>query len=222
MRANALAIMAKVPIPGQVKTRLTPFLSPEEAAELYRSLFFDQIESLLSFGRADLFIAFAPEGAAVLFQEPVPSDFVCFLQSGGDLGDRMYNALIHLSTQGYRNIVLIGSDAPALPSRFLDEAFGILEQGTHDLVLGPSRDGGYYLIGMSRPVPEIFQGIPWSSDRVLETTTQKLVPLGLRAHLLSPWFDVDTVGDLQYLQSVADQLEGGAGQRTLRFLKNRS
>lgn len=124
-----------------------------------------------------------------------------------------------LFIKGYRNIVLIGSDLPGLPSRFLEEAFHVLEQRGQDLVLGPSRDGGYYLVGLSRSMPEIFNEIPWGGENVLMATTQKLTRLGLKAFFLPPWFDIDTPEDLQYLESVADQIALYSHQKIHGFLK---
>lgn len=220
MHANALVVMAKAPLPGAVKTRLVPPLSPEEAADLYRALLLDLLESLGSFRGADLFIAFTPAEAAPLFNDMAPLGFVSFPQRGEDLGKKMSHIFEELFTKGYRNIVIIGSDMPIFPSRFLQDAFMALEGSERDLVLGPSRDGGYYLIGMKRHIPEILKGIPWSSDNVLSVTTRKLADLGLHPHFLPSWFDVDTLEDLRYLESVADQLT--SQHNTLRFLKIRS
>ena len=218
--ANALVIMAKAPLPGAVKTRLVPPLSPEEAADLYRALLLDLLESLGSFRGADLFIAFTPAEAAPLFNDMAPLGFVSFPQRGEDLGEKMSHIFEELFTKSYRNIVIIGSDMPIFPSRFLQDAFMALEGSERDLVLGPSRDGGYYLIGMKRHIPEILKGIPWSSDNVLSVTTRKLADLGLHPRFLPSWFDVDTLEDLRYLESVADQLT--SQHNTLRFLKIRS
>lgn len=216
--ANALVIMAKAPLPGTVKTRLVPPLSHEEAAELYRCLLLDILDGLRFFAGVDLFVAFTPAVSAPVFQELVPPGFVCFPQRDGDLGHRMHSVFVDLSDRGYKSIVLIGSDLPVFPIRFLQEAFAMLERSRRDLVLGPSRDGGYYLIGMNQPVVEIFKGIPWGSEMVLSVTTEKLSSLGLDSHLLPLWFDIDSPEDLRYLESVSDRFSSYSQWRTFRFL----
>ena len=218
MHANALVIMAKAPLPGEVKTRLVPPLSPEEAAELSRCLLLDLVEGLKSFQRADLFIAFTPVEHAAFFSETARGHFVCIPQRGRDLGERMKHIFEDLFSKGYRNIVVIGSDVPVFPPRFLQDAFAALENSDCRFTLGPSRDGGYYLIGMNRYVPDVFQGIPWSSSRVLSATVQQLSALGLAPYFIPTWCDVDTVEDLRYLKSLADQLPDCSGQVTRGFL----
>jgi rSAM/selenodomain-associated transferase 1 len=219
--ANALVVMAKAPLPGTVKTRLVPPLSHEEAAELYQALLLDLLESLGSFKLADPFVAFTPAETASLFNEITPPGFVCFPQRGEDLGARMNNVFLDLFTQGYENLVIIGSDLPALPSCFLEEAFVMLGRSEKEVVLGPSRDGGYYLIGMGRSIPEIFKGIPWGEENVLATTLQKISSLGLKAYLLPTWFDIDTPEDLRHLDSVSNRVSACSQSKTLAFLKCR-
>jgi rSAM/selenodomain-associated transferase 1 len=221
MHANALVVMAKTPLPGMVKTRLVPPLSLEEAAELYRCLLLDVLDGLKFFARADLFVAFTPAISAPVFRELVSPSFICFPQRGEDLGERMNNVFVDLRTKGYKHIAIIGGDLVPLPSRFLEEAFVRLERSDTDVVLGPSRDGGYYLIGMNRPIPEIFEGIAWSSGSVLSSTIQKLSKLGLKPPLLPLWFDIDTPEDLRYLESVSNRFSTCSQQRTFRFLKSR-
>ena len=216
--ANALVIMAKAPLPGDVKTRLVPPLSPEEAAELSRCLLLDLIEELKSFRSGDLFIAFTPVEHAAFFSGIADGRFVCIPQRGHDLGERMKHIFEDLFSKGYKNIVVIGSDLPVFPSRFLQDAFMALDGSGYSVTFGPSRDGGYYLIGMNRYVPEIFQGIPWSSNSVLSTTVHKLSALELAPYFVPAWFDIDTIEDLGYLESTADQFPDRSGQLTLGFL----
>src|SRR5262245_33905978 len=111
-RANALAVMAKAPVPGAVKTRLVPLPTPEQAAELYRALLLDQLEHLTALEGADLYVAFTPNEAKTLVEALVPPGYQCFAQRGGDLGERMHEALSELSRRGHRNLILIGSDLP--------------------------------------------------------------------------------------------------------------
>ena len=199
--ANALVVMAKAPLVGEVKTRLAPPLSLKEAAELYRCLLLDLLENVRSFEGADLYVAFSPAAAAALFHEITPRDFVCFPQRRDDLGERMASIFEDLFEKSYERAVVIGSDLPVFPSSFLRDAFRALA-GSSDVVLGPSRDGGYYLIGLSRLVPEIFTGMPWGTARVLQATRDRLSRVGVEPSLLPGWFDVDTVEDLKFLKQM--------------------
>lgn len=218
-RANALAVMAKAPIPGSVKTRMMPPLTHEQAAELCRALLLDQLEHLSGLGGVDLYVAFTPPEAVTLIESIVPPRFQCFPQSGADLGARMNAVFDELLRRGHRNLVLIGSDLPAVPVTILNDAFQALEAERQRVVLGPSRDGGYFLIGMNRPTPEIFSGMSWSHDRVFSQTTEKLASLGIDCETLEGWFDLDTVEDIDLLRSYPDPAVHAAMKRTVRFLQ---
>jgi hypothetical protein len=199
--ANALVILTKAPQPGQSKTRLVPPLSYTEAADLARALLIDQVENLARFDGARLFIAFTPEEAAGFFEGFILHGFACFAQRGQSLGERMRHAFAHLFASTFKNIILIGSDLPALPLRFFHQAYACLEESAADVVLGPSADGGYYLVGMNRMIPTIFEDIGWSGNDVLVQTIHKLEDRGLKHELLPEWYDIDTAKDLKRLQS---------------------
>ena len=218
-RANALAVMAKAPIAGEVKTRLVPPLTQEQAADLYRALLLDQLEHLSGLTVAELYLVFAPNSAAPLMWQLAPPNFYCFAQRSGDLGERMNAAFIDLWQLGHRSVVVIGSDLPALPLDFFGTAFGLLATSAHQVVLGPSRDGGYYLVGMNQPTPEMFQNMTWSHNQVLAQTMERLARLGIAAELLPTWFDLDTVEDLAYLQSLSEPATRNAVRRTLSYLQ---
>jgi len=212
---NALAVMAKAPVAGEVKTRLAPPLSPEEAAELYRCLLLDLLDHVATFEGADLYIAHDPPAGVSWFQEIAPPGFSCLPQRGGDLGERMRSVFEDLFARGYERVVMIGSDLPVFPPTILSDAFRALAESAR-VVLGPSRDGGYYLLGLGRFVPDIFSDIAWGSDRVLDATRQKLARIGIEPVLLPVWFDVDRVEDLPALAAgVADRLQ----RRTAALLK---
>ena len=217
--ANALAVMAKAPIAGEVKTRLVPPFTQEQAADLYRALLLDQLEHLSRLTVADLYLVYAPGSAAPLMKQLAPPNFRCLAQHGGDLGERMNAASIDLWRRGHRNVVLVGSDLPALPLSYLETAFGLLATSTHQVVLGPSRDGGYYLVGMNQPTPEIFQDMTWSHDQVLAQTTDKLGKLGIQPALLPEWFDIDSVEDLKQLKALSEPTARGAVKRTLSYIE---
>ena len=168
---TALIVVAKKPVPGLTKTRLCPPFTPESAAELYHCLMLDTLALVGRFRDADPVIAFAPPGARGYFREQAPNGFRLIPQEGDDLGQRLANALGHHLDMGYRRVVIMNSDGPTLPLACLEEAFSGLEGA--DITLGPSFDGGYYLIGMKQLHAELFQGIAWSTEQVFPQTLAK-------------------------------------------------
>jgi rSAM/selenodomain-associated transferase 1 len=219
-RADALAIMAKAPIAGAVKTRLAPPLTQEQAAELSRALLVDQLNHLSGLNSAELYLAFAPEDARAMMTELVPPRFRLFAQRGDDLGARMNGVFDWLRAKGHRNMVLIGGDLAPVPLRNLAETFTALEVAGERVVLGPSRDGGYYLVGMNRLTPQIFDGMTWSHDRVLAQTTAKLSASRIEFQLLPTWFDIDTIEDLRELKSHIGPECRAAMKQTLDLLRH--
>ncbi len=217
--ANALAIMAKAPLPGTVKTRLVPPLTAEQAAELYRALLLDQLAHLRQVCGAMRYVFYTPADAGAILRDLGGADYSYRAQCNADLGRRMQQVFADLRRGGHSHIVLIGSDLPALPLAILDEAFALLACAEPRVVLGPSRDGGYYLVGMNRPTPEIFANMTWSHDRVLADTIARLDGLGIAYSLLPAWFDLDTAEDLQILRSLQDSESCAALERTLACLE---
>jgi len=211
--------MAKAPVAWQVKTRLLSSFTAEEAAELSRSLLMDQLNHLKALDTADFYLAFAPDDVQLLMEKLAPPCFHLFPQQGDDLGARMAAVFERLFQMGHKNIVLIGGDLPPVPLGFFDQAYALLGAPNKRVVLGPSRDGGYYLVGSNRPTPEIFQGMSWSHSEVLTETRNKLASLKVDYHLLSPWFDIDTVDDLRHLESVSDNALKQAMPNTLLLLQ---
>ena len=201
--STALVIFAKAPIPGQVKTRLCPPLTPDEAASLHGSFVIDMLERTkvavaklkLPFDR---YLACAPSSALVFFQIMEERQGVKLIdQIGDDLGARMSQAFAAMFARGYQRVLIVGTDVPSLPLDHYKQTLTLLE--SHDLVLGPALDGGYYLIGLKRAAPDLFVGMPWSTERVLEMTREKATTLGLKTALIAPWRDVDTIEDVQAL-----------------------
>ena len=216
--ANALAVMAKAPLAGQVKTRLLSSFTAEEAAELSRSLLVDQLNHVQELDQTDFYLVFAPDDARLLMEKLSPSCFRLFPQQGHDLGGRMAAVFERLFQLGHKNIALIGGDLPPVPLGFFDQAYAFLMSLKKRVVLGPSRDGGYYLVGCNQPTPEIFQGMTWSHSEVLKETQNKLASLKVDYHLLPSWFDIDTVDDLRYLESVSDHALKKTMRNTLSLL----
>ncbi|HEX4989263.1 MAG TPA: TIGR04282 family arsenosugar biosynthesis glycosyltransferase [Candidatus Binatia bacterium] len=219
IRANALAVMAKAPVAGQVKTRLLPSFTAEEAAELSRSLLVDQLSNLRALDTADFYLAFAPDDAQLVMEKLAPPCFHLFPQQGDDLGARMASVFERLFRMGHKNIALIGGDLPPVPLGFFDQTYAFLESLKKRVVLGPSRDGGYYLVGCNQLTPEIFQAMRWSHSEVLTETQNKLASLKVDYHLLPLWFDIDTADDLRHLESVSDNALKKAMPNTLLVLR---
>jgi rSAM/selenodomain-associated transferase 1 len=219
IRDNALAVMAKAPLAGQVKTRLLPLFTIEEAAELSRSLLVDQLNHLQELDAADFYLAFAPDDAQSLIAQITPPCFHLFPQQGDDLGARMGAVFDRLFQIGHKSIVLIGGDLPPVPRCFFTEAYAFLESPKKRVVLGPSRDGGYYLVGCNQPAPQIFEDMSWSHGAVLAQTLDRLAALRIDFHLLPSWFDIDTPDDLRYLCSMLDPTLEKAMPNTLPLLQ---
>ena len=207
---SAIVIFAKAPIPGEVKTRLCPPLTRDEAATQHGSFVLDTLErtkAAVTTYRlpAARIVACAPSSAHVFFKIMEARQGVRLLnQDGADLGERMHGTFATLFGQGHKRVVMVGTDVPSLPLTHYRQAFELLDR--HDLVLGPARDGGYYLIGLTRPAPDLFRNIPWSTDQVIAMTRDRADRAGLRTGLLRLWRDVDTLEDLLALiqDSAAD------------------
>jgi uncharacterized protein len=192
-----LIIFAKEPRPGQVKTRLSPPLSTEAAAQLYHCFILDILDEMARVPEVRLAVAFSPPTAQVFFARLTPPGTTLFPQEGADLGERMACAFARNFAAGFGPILLRGSDVPDLPAAVVSEAAAVLTAGQAQVVLGPATDGGYHLVGLTEPQPALFQGPAWSSSTVLMDTLRLARQLGLRVHLLPPWPDIDTGDDLR-------------------------
>jgi rSAM/selenodomain-associated transferase 1 len=195
---RALIIVAKEPVPGQTKTRLCPPFSLESAAEFYRCLLLDSLALMAQLESADHTIAYAPSHARDYFARLAPNGFSLIAQVGTNLGERLANALGRHFDLGYQRVVIMNSDGPTLPLAHLEEAFSGLDRA--DVTLGPGHDGGYYLIGMKQLHPELFEGVDWSTERVISQTLATCRRLGLTVHQLPEWYDVDRADDLERLR----------------------
>ncbi|RJQ74320.1 MAG: glycosyltransferase [Desulfobacteraceae bacterium] len=226
---SIVVIVAKAPVAACVKTRLCPHLSAAEAAELYTLFVQDMVEEMSRLTRSGpsapactVALAYTPDGAEPVFRAILPEGVPLFPQRGADLGERLAGIFGKLHAQGYHRVHIINSDSPDMPSTLVARSIELLNRPNIDLVLGPCRDGGYYLVGLKRPMPRLFSQIPWSTDRVLEMTLQCARELGLRFALLEPWYDIDRFEDLLFFlernRDRADDLPR-AGWRTLNHLK---
>lgn len=220
MRPVALAVMAKVPVPGQVKTRLCPPLAPADAAALARCFLLDRIEQLGALEAGEPMVAFAPREREPELRAVVPAGVRLVPQAGADLGARLDRLLTDLLAEGYVGAIAVDADSPTLPTAFLRQACAALLDGATDGVVGPTEDGGYYLIGLRKPAPDLFRAMPWSTPAVFPETQARARRLGLTLTVLPTWFDVDRGEDLARLRAVA-VVAGPAPfrpRRTLAFL----
>jgi hypothetical protein len=179
-----------------VKTRLAAVLGDEMAVGLYKRFLLDML-STLNKGTFLFYLCVYPVDALEDIKTWLGQEYLYMLQQGGHLGERMKNAFTEALAMKFKRVVLIGSDIPSLPLEFIEEAFISLEK--RDVVIGPSVDGGYYLIGFrdDKFSPRAFKGIPWSTERVFGETMKVLEQEGLTVHLLKTLRDIDTVQDLR-------------------------
>jgi rSAM/selenodomain-associated transferase 2/rSAM/selenodomain-associated transferase 1 len=203
---EALVVMVRAPSDTRGKSRLTRGFSGNHV-ELRRAILLDTLDAVRSVSGADLFTAFEPADAAQELQTLMGGAARMFPQQGDSLGDRMRNAFAALFEHGYSSVVMIGSDLPTLPACHVEQAFDRLRNRREALVIGPATDGSYYLIGLRRMRPELFEGIPWSTPDALTATTSVAGTLGLAVSLLPMWYDVDDVDDLRRV--MADESRAG-------------
>lgn len=186
LKKRILGVFAKQPLPGMVKTRLCPPLTPEQAADLYRVSLQETVTRMRALPNCELVICYS--GDENWFAATFPG-ITLMPQRGSDLGARMAQCLSDRLAAGYDATVLIGSDAPDLPLARIEQAFKALEDAA--LVYGPALDGGYYLVGEAVHHAQLYQDIAWSTGRVLEQTLAKAAQLGVCPVLLEPWDDLD-------------------------------
>lgn len=203
---QTLIVFAKEPIPGKVKTRLKPLLSGRQCSALYTALLRDTLSAARSAGVGQNILCYESCGRSPVFLRRNRDGFVLRKQSGKDLGDRLRNAFDSVLEEEGDSAVIIGSDTPHLPSDYIKRAFRLLR--SYDCVIGPSRDGGYYLIGLKNTYFELFEEIPWSTPGVLAVTMQRARSLGLKISLLPRLEDIDDPDSLHRVMRVLARLKG--------------
>ena len=186
LHTNALLVVAKRPAPGRTKTRLTPPLSPVQAAALYECFLRDTLDLVRRLSGVAPAIAYLPAEERAYFEALAP-DFELVLQEGADLGERLDSALTRLLMVGYQHVAIMNSDGPTLPLACLTGAFDALAGGA-DVVLGPCDDGGYYLIGLKQPAPRLLREVRMSTPDVLADTLVIAAEEGLTVELLPTWY----------------------------------
>jgi uncharacterized protein len=229
---SALALMTKAPRAGEVKTRLVPPLTTEEAAQLNRC-FLQDTGAAISVCCGGLTMpnparsivcgiaVYTPVGAESDYIDILPTDFSLLPQRGKDFGERLYFAAEDLFKSGFKAVCLIDSDSPTIPAENFARAIELLWLPGNRIVLGSCDDGGYYLIGLKRLHRKVFERIDWSTKRVFEQTRQRAIQIGVEVHELPRGFDVDNRATLHRL---CDELLGENGRdniapRTKEFLR---
>ena len=197
----ALAVMTKVPRAGYVKTRLVPPLTPEEAAELNVCFLRDTAEAIQQacVSNAAGVAVYTPVGFEAAYDNILPSEFQLLPQRGDGFGERLAFAAEDLFRCGFGSVCLIDSDSPTVRSDVYVQAIALLAQPNDSVVLGPSDDGGYYLIGLKKFHRSLFERIDWSTERVLKQTRNRAEELSLEISLLPNGYDVDDRASLNRL-----------------------
>lgn len=226
----AVALICKTPRAGQSKTRLSPPLRPEECAGISACFIADlsaTIAAVAAGGRACGYAVYTPAGTESELAALLPDRFGLILQGDGDLGARLDKGIADLIAAGHAGAILVNSDSPTLPRAILEAAVEAVRAGD-SLVISPALDGGYTLIGLSRPHPHLFADIPWSTGVVYALTLQRAREIGLKVVTLDGWYDVDDAASYALLERELDgvrpafakgPLEGAP--RTRAFVRRR-
>jgi rSAM/selenodomain-associated transferase 1 len=205
---------------------MIPWLDADEALRLHLALVEDSLGLLRAGARETMaapFLAFSEPWEPKRQAGPgslagAAAGIARLPQSGRDLGERLFDTFRRLTTRGHARVVVIGSDSPTLPPAILRSAFAALRQDA-DVVLGPAEDGGYYLVGAARLVPEMFERIPWGTDRVLAATLAALDRSGARTVLMPRWYDVDHPQDLDRVRADLSAAGGVIPRKTAAFVR---
>ena len=229
---SALALMTKAPRAGQVKTRLVPPLTNEEAAQLNRCFLRDTGAAISAYCSSLIapspsrpsargVAVYTPVGSESDYTDILPTDFILLPQRGKNFGERLYFAAEDLFKCGFDTVCLIDSDSPTVPAGNFAQAIELLSLPGDRIVLGPCEDGGYYLIGLKGLHRELFERIDWSTEQVFQQTSQRATQIGVRVHELPRGFDVD---DRAALHRLCDELLGRNARdriapRTTEFLR---
>lgn len=218
-RQRCLTVFVKYPEKGRVKTRLSPALDEDTVVSLCRAFIQDLLEGLAQ-GDYSFRIACHPEERIGDLRREFGSGFSCIAQAGAELGERMLNAFERCFADGFTSVAVMGSDVPGLPKRTIEEAFRALED--NGAVIGPTFDGGYYLIGFRREsfVPAAFRGMEWGGGSVFAETAQTLERAGVRFHVLARWRDIDWPEDIAALMDDCGKPVFSAS-RTMSCLRSR-
>ncbi len=197
-----IAVMAKASAPGRTKTRLVPPLTFDEAAALNTAFLKDIADNLLHAARHAAiagYVAYAPPGSEGFFQRVLPPAIGLIDASMANFGDCLFRTIEEILARGHGSAVVLNSDSPTLPTAFLVETAEMLARPGERAVLGPSSDGGYYLLGLKTAHRRLFDDIAWSTERVAGETLERAREIGLDVLMLPVWYDVDDIAGLRRL-----------------------
>lgn len=215
---HCLVIFAKEPEKGKVKTRLKDYLSKIQCLNLYKAFLKDTIDLTKKIQCEIRIIAYDSDNKNPRYLKRIAPHFRFYKQKGKNLGERMHNTFKFAKENKTSKTVIIGSDSPNLPAGFIKKTFRGLDK--YDVVLGPSLDGGYYLIGLKRPCFGLFKNIKWSSNKVLDNTIRNCRRLKKKMTLLDIWYDVDEPVSLMHLKKhLQKEKEKKTSVQTKKFLK---
>ena len=225
----AVAIICKTPMAGKSKTRLSPPLRPEECAALSACFIRDlsrTIQSLADEGDVASYAVYTPLGTEAALRQLLPTPFALTLQGEGDLGERLLKGTADLLANGHECAVLVNSDSPTLPKSILREAVEAVRRGDN-VTLSPAVDGGYTLVGLSKPHARLFSDIPWSTSAVYRLTLARAREIGLPVMTVRGWYDVDDAASFRMLEdelfgcAPAKSVVGADAPATRQFLRER-
>ncbi|MEW6622523.1 MAG: TIGR04282 family arsenosugar biosynthesis glycosyltransferase [Bacillota bacterium] len=191
-----VALMTRIPEPGLTKTRLMPFLTPEECALLHSAFIMDMV-AMLEEGQIAYQVYFDKQGDLGRLQKLLPEKTRLIVQAGSSLGEKMYNALADGFNQGYPKVAVLGTDLPALEAAIIWDAARLLDH--HDVVIGPTSDGGYFFIAMHEPIKDIFEIQTWGVSSVFHSTIKQIERLKMSWAALPVHDDIDYFDDLYCL-----------------------
>lgn len=200
----AIGLIFRIPEKGKVKKRLSTKIGEERAFNFYNLMLCETLNNLNQLEKIDIFgfykgnISLLEDSLSSFFPIPLEESIKVkeFLeQKGSDLGEIIINVMAALKDRGYKKVIVIGSDYPSLPREYIVDANRYLED--HDIVIGPTEDGGFYLLGCKKIYPDVFQGIEWGSERVFSRLQKNIVDKNLACFILPCWYDIDRVEDLE-------------------------
>jgi rSAM/selenodomain-associated transferase 1 len=212
-----IAVMAKASVPGRAKTRLVPPLTADEAAELNTAFLKDVVENIAAAAQdASIrgYVAFGPPETAPFFKTTLPAPIELIDAWFPNFGDCLFAAIKQVLGRGHGSAVVLNSDSPTLPTALLAAAAQFLARPGDRAVLGPARDGGYYLLGLKTPHRRLFEDVAWSTEHVAAQTLARAAEIGLEVHVLPDWYDVDDAASLRQLHQ--DLEDGQRSSATLQ------
>jgi hypothetical protein len=224
-----VAVMAKASIPGRTKTRLVPPLSFEEAAALNTAFLQDVASNILAAAkRTNMsgYMAFGPPESVAFFEATLPPGIGLIESWLPNFGDCLFGAITQLLALGHEAAVVLNSDSPTLPTSLLVATASVLARPGDRAVIGPSTDGGYYLLGLKTAHRRLFERIDWSTERVARQTMEAARAIGLPVHVLPAWYDIDELDALKLLHaelceghSFAADLQSHQAPRTAALMR---